>query len=187
MVKITIKSICYKMPQCVTCRQTHPSNSGGKLFIDVDVNCSICLESHPSNENWILPCGHSNCKECLTNMGFSEKDNEVASQTPVVQTPVQNNIIPENIRCPVNRSLHKFRFNEATSSYANNYESYKCMDCNLINGENQDIYKQTCRIIRNRIQQRQNNCNHQWERTGGNYSMDINFYTCRLCDAHQTR
>lgn len=169
----------YKMPQCVNCRQSHHSNCGGKLFIDVDVNCSICFESHPSNENWILPCGHVNCKECLTNMGFSEK----LTEAPVALT---NNIIPENIICSVNRDLHKFEFDEENSSYINDYQSYKCIDCNLINGEYQDIYKETCKIIRDRTKQRQTNCNHQWEPTGGNYSMDISFYSCRLCNAYQS-
>ena len=37
------------------------------------------------------------------------------------------------------------------------------------------------------LQKRQTNCNHQWERTGGNYSMDISFYICRLCNAYQSR
>ena len=210
------------MPQCVTCRTNHPSNCAGNLFIDAQIKCNICIETRPSNENWILPCGHSNCKECLTNLGFREKVNEVLPQqnnsTPrpqvndniPVQTinniPVQtiNNIpiqtiptnpvtiinnnteIPDNIRCPSNGNLHRFQFDITTSSYVNDYQSYRCTNCNIVKGEWDNIYRETQTIIRRRIENQQNNCHHEWRRTGGNYAMDINFYRCGLCDSQQT-
>ena len=65
------------MPKCVTCRENHTSNSIGNLFIDAQIKCNICLETLPSNETWVLPCGHSNCKNCLRSLGFTEKNNEV--------------------------------------------------------------------------------------------------------------
>ena len=220
------------MPQCVTCRTNHPSNCAGKLFIDAQIKCNICLETRPSNENWILPCGHSNCKECLTNLGFTEKRIEVLPQQNNVtppprvnhninnvntvrivgggRVPMINNIptidnipvqiiptnqvtiinnnteIPPTIRCPVNGNLHRFQFDEATSSYLNDYQSYRCTHCNIVKGEWDNIYNETQTIIRRRIENQQNNCHHEWRRTGGNYAIDLNFYKCRLCDAHQT-
>ena len=185
------------MPQCVTCRQSHQSNSVRSLFLGVPLPCSICLEDVPSENCWSLPCGHSNCKECLRTLGFTDTPTTVPT-TPI-QIPeriVNNNStnqtnqinqtnlteIPPNLRCPQTQNLHRFEFDLATSNYVNDIESYKCIDCNTLRDERHTTYTQTVRLLRTRQENRENNCHHEWRRTGGNYAMDINFYECNLCN-----
>ena len=166
---------------CATCRRQHPSNSVRNLYLGVSLPCSICLDDVPSENCWSLPCGHSNCKDCLRNLGFTD----IPIPVPRVTLPeTQNNPteIPPNLICPQTQTLHRFQFDELTSSYINNYESFKCTHCNLINGECDDIYKETQRHVRERQAVRESSCHHEWRRTGGNYAMDINFYECSLCN-----
>ena len=60
-------------PSCVTCRKSHSPDSVLPLYLGVKLPCSICLEDVPSENCWVLPCGHSNCKECLGIIGFIDK------------------------------------------------------------------------------------------------------------------
>ena len=106
----------------------------------------------------------------------------------IVERPL---ILDENLaewaKCPNNNDTHQFIFDEITSSYANDIESYKCINCDCIYNERTDIYKETNRCLRNRNENRMNMCQHQWQVTGGNYSMDMIFETCSLCQRVRTR
>jgi len=175
------------MPQCVTCRQIYPSNSVTNIFIGVPIPCSICLEDIPSENCWSLPCGHSNCKECFRNIGFTNTPTQPPQEIVNNRNSQDLGEINHNLRCPVTQVLHRFQFDEQTSNYANDIESYKCIDCHILKSERSEIYQQTRRVIRNREMEMQRTCNHQWRRTGGNYAMDITFYHCSVCNGSMTK
>ena len=163
------------MPSCPTCRKQHPHSCGNNLFISVNIPCAITLEDVPSEKCWSLPCGHTFSKEGLREIGFSEKQD---MQHIIVERPL---ILDENLaewaKCPNNNDTHQFIFD----NYANDIESYKCINCDCIYNERTDIYKETI-VYENRM----NMCQHQWQVTGGNYSMDMIFETCSLCQKVRT-
>lgn len=180
------------MPSCPTCRKQHPHSCGNNLFISLNIPCAITLEDVPSENCWSLPCGHTFSKESLRAMGFSEKqDTPRVIERVVVREVERPLILDENLadwaRCPNTNDTHEFVFDEATSSYANDIESYKCRNCHCIHNEGSEIYKETNRYLRNRTENRMNTCHHHWQVTGGNYSMDMIFETCSLCQKVRTR
>ena len=76
-------------PSCVTCRTSHSPDSVLPLYLGVKLTCSICLEDVPSENCWVLPCGHSNCKECLGIIGFIDKPLSTPTPTPTSPEAVE--------------------------------------------------------------------------------------------------
>jgi hypothetical protein len=183
------------MPLCPTCRKEHVASCGNDLFISVNIPCAITLEDVPSEQCWSLPCGHTFSKQSLRDMGFTEKK-EVCKivEKVIVREVVRNETrqqsevnLQEFAKCPITNDTHEFEFDEATSNYANDIESYKCKKCNIICNEYHEIYRNTRRVLCNREKNRQNGCNHSWRIIGGNYSMDSIFEICSICNECRIR
>ena len=100
-------------PSCVTCRQTHPPNSVQPLYLGVKLPCSICLDEIPTDNCWLLPCGHSNCKECLRTIGFIDKPLSIPTPTPTptptppeTLEPTSQNIVNDYDYLSLSTSAH---------------------------------------------------------------------------------
>jgi hypothetical protein len=91
------------------------------------------------------------------------------------------------VRCPVTQDLHNYVFDEASSSYFNHFESFKCTSCGAVHNEYNDIYKSTREILNKRKIRTETSCSHQWQCTGGNYAFDITFHECLRCGKMESR